>query len=155
MQSDDRGWSAVDHALAQPADYFELRFAAEAQRAYRVWVRLRADGDSKYNDSVWLQFSNATDATGAAKWRIGTAAALLVNLEACGTCGSAGWGWQNRAWWLEEDPVVWFPSGEIQSIRVQTREDGVDIDQIVLSPVAFFDIAPGQPFNDATIVPKR
>ena len=155
MQSDDRGWSAVDHALAQPADYFELRFAAEAQRAYRVWVRLRADGDSKYNDSVWLQFSNATDATGAAKWRIGTAAALLVNLEACGTCGSAGWGWQNRAWWLEEDPVVWFPSGEIQSIRVQAREDGVDIDQIVLSPVAFFDIAPGQPLNDATIVPKR
>ena len=155
MQSSDAGWSSTGGPLAAPGDYFEARFVPQAQRAYRVWVRLRAAGDSKFNDSVWVQFSGAIDANGAPLWQVGSASALLVNLEACAGCGVAGWGWQNGAWWLAQDTIVRFPSASLQTIRVQTREDGVDIDQIVLSPVTYFDRAPGSPTRDSTVVPKQ
>jgi hypothetical protein len=39
-------------------------------------------------------------------------------------------------------------------MRIQVREDGVQIDQIVLSPETYFTAAPGGPSNDATIVQK-
>jgi hypothetical protein len=154
MQSADWGWASTSQPLAAPADYFEARFVPEANRSYRVWLRLRAGSDSKYNDSVWVQFASAVDAGGGALWRIGTDAGLLVNLESCGDCGVADWGWHNGAWWLNEEAVVRFPTTAPQTIRVQTREDGVEVDQIVLSPATYFNAAPGRATNDTTIVPK-
>jgi hypothetical protein len=76
-----------------------------------------------------------------------------VNLEDCSNCGISRWGWQDNAWWVGDSAVVRFAAGT-QTIRVQTREDGVDIDQIVLSPVTYFVNAPGARTNDVTIVPK-
>jgi hypothetical protein len=154
MRSADHGWSAANRALASPANYFEARFVPEANRAYRLWLRLRAGGDSRYNESVWVQFGGAVDAGGGPLWRVGTTSALLVNLEPCGGCGVSGWGWQNSAWWLADDPIVRFPTATTQTIRVQTREDGVEIDQIVLSPSTYMTAAPGRARDDTTIVPK-
>ena len=154
MQSADYGWSAAAQPLASPADYFEAQFVPEANRAYRVWLRLRAGGDSKWNDSVWVQFTGAVDANGAALWRPGSASGLLVNLEACAGCGVESWGWQSAAWWVDSGGIVRFPTATAQTIRVQTREDGVDVDQIVLSPITYFDRAPGGVIRDGTIVPK-
>jgi hypothetical protein len=154
MQSTDRGWSSSDAPRSAPADYFEAQFTPEANRAYRVWLRLRAASDSKWNESVWVQFSGASDGSGAPRWPIGTASALLVNLEACSGCGVSAWGWQNHAYWLSDEAIVRFAYGTTQTIRVQTREDGVSIDQIVLSPVTYFDTAPGRATNDTTILSK-
>jgi hypothetical protein len=154
LQSADRGWSAADAPLASPADYFEMPFTPEAGRAYRLWIRMRGANDSRWNESVWVQFSGAVDAGGNALWRQGTTSALLVNLEDCSSCGISRWGWQDNAWWVGDSSVVRFASATSQTIRVQTREDGVEIDQVVLSPVTYFESAPGAPANDTVIVPK-
>jgi len=39
-------------------------------------------------------------------------------------------------------------------VRIQVREDGVQFDQIVLSPTTYLNTAPGPASNDATIVAK-
>ncbi len=155
MQSNDAGWSNPNEALPAPPDFFEARFTPEANKPYRVWMRLRANADSKFNESVWLQFSGAVDAEGAPLWRIGTTSALLVNLESCTGCGVSGWGWQTGAWWVAQDSIVRFSAPTEQILRVQTREDGARIDQIVLSATTYFDSPPGAPINDTTIVPKK
>ena len=152
MTSEDRG-AQNSVPLAAPADYFETTFNAAAGD-YRLWFRLRAAGDSKLNESVWVQLSDATDAAGSPLWRIGTGNALLVNLEDCENCGVSGWGWQDNAWWLGESSVVRFTTSGSHTIRVQTREDGVDVDQIILSPVTFFTNPPGSVRDDQRIVPK-
>ena len=154
MQSNDAGWSNANEALPAPADYFEARFTPVANKPYRVWMRLRANADSKFNESVWLQFSGAVDANGAPLWRIGTASGMLVNLESCASCGVSGWGWQTGAWWVPQDSIVRFPAATEQTLRVQTREDGARIDQIILSPTTYFDSPPGTPINDTNILAK-
>ena len=58
-----------------------------------------------------------------------------MNLEDCSGCGLSGWGWQDNGWGVGVlGPEVVFASSGTQRIRVQTREDGFTIDQIVLSP---------------------
>jgi endonuclease/exonuclease/phosphatase family metal-dependent hydrolase len=154
MSSVDWGWSTTDTPLAAPDDYFETTIEADANTNYRVWARLRAAGNSKWNDSVWMQFGDSIDQNGAADYRIGSADALLVNLENCSGCGTSSWGWQNRGWWTGQSPIVRFASGGTHTIRVQTREDGVQIDQIILSAAGYLWSAPGPVVNDSTIVPK-
>jgi hypothetical protein len=154
LSSADRGWATPDTPLAAPADYFEATFQAEAGVAYRLWLRLRATADSKWNESVWVQFSAAVTSGGTPLWPIHSTSALLVNLENCSGCGVSGWGWQDNAWWLGTSSVVRFATSGSQTIRIQTREDGVDLDQIVLSPGTYFSTAPGALKNDSTIVPK-
>src|SRR5207248_9101031 len=121
---------------------------------YHVWLRLRAASNSKWNDSVYVQFGDATDVNGSAVYRTATTSALLVNLENCNGCGVAGWGWQDRAWWTGQSAVVKFPSTGSHTLRVQAREDGAQIDQIVLSPSTYLSSAPGAVLNDSTIVQK-
>jgi len=87
MSSNDFGFASTDAPLSSPADYFEVPFSAPANASYHVWVRLRATGNSKWNDSVWLQFSDAVSGSGGAIYRIGTTSALLLNLEPCNGCG--------------------------------------------------------------------
>ena len=140
--------------LVSPTNYFELTFSAAAGTRYRLWLRGRAQADSGINDSVFVQFTNTVDGSGSPKYRIGTTSAYEVNLEECSGCGLAGWGWQDTGWGRGVlGPEVVFASGGTQTIRVQTREDGLRIDQIVLSPERFLTSAPGALTNDTTIVP--
>jgi endonuclease/exonuclease/phosphatase family metal-dependent hydrolase len=155
MASADLGWSSTNTPLASPSNYFELTFEAPAGTGYRVWLRMRAAQDSKWNDSVWVQFSDAILPTGEALHRIGTPAGLMVNLEACAGCGTSAWGWQNSAYWLTQTTEVQFAAAGTQTMRVQTREDGVAIDQIVLSPVSYRSTAPGPLTGDTTILPAQ
>lgn len=154
MTTTDQGWASLDAPQAAPAHYFEMTFDAPAATTYRVWLRLRAIGNSKWNDAVWVQFSDSVLTSGSAAYRIGTSSGLMVNLERCSGCGVSGWGWQNRAWWLSQQTTVRFAAAGTHTIRVQTREDGVEVDQIVLSPATYMSAAPGQPLNDTVIVPK-
>ena len=93
LASSDLGWSAIDAPLALPENYFEIPFTAAGNTPYRVWVRVRASSNSKWNDAVWVQFSDSLTTANSAVYRIGTPSGLLVNLEACNACGMANWGW--------------------------------------------------------------
>jgi hypothetical protein len=139
--------------LASPADFFELTFTADAGVGYRVWIRGRADNNSFNNDSVYLQFSDSVTSSGAAVYRIGTTSATSVVIEECSGCGLSGWGWADNAYG-GAGPLIYFAGGGTHTLRIQTREDGVAIDQIVLSAGAWLSTAPGAPKGDATIVPK-
>jgi len=154
MSSPNNGINQYDVPLAAPANYFEAPFMAAANTNYRVWLRMRAaPSGSKYDDSVWMQFTGAVTSGGTPLWRTGTTSGQLVNLEACSGCGSSGWGWQDRGYWLSSTPVRFEAAGP-QTIRIQPREDGVQIDQIVLSPVKYFNTAPGSATNDGTVLTR-
>lgn len=152
LTTTDHGWASTDRPLSGPSDYFDVRFAPEPGVPYRIWLRMRAEHDSKWNDSVWLQFSDAR-VNGAPSYRINAPEGLAINLEPCSNCGTAGWGWQDGAYWLAK-PAVVFGSAAAQTMRVQTREDGVAIDQIVVSASTWVSSPPGQPLLDSTIVPR-
>jgi phosphatidylserine/phosphatidylglycerophosphate/cardiolipin synthase-like enzyme len=154
LSSADLGFAATSNALASPAHYFQATFSAQAGVRYRLWLRMRAQQNDKFNDSVWVQFSGSVNAGAAPVYRIGTTSGLNVNLATSAAGDLSGWGWQNRAYWLADTGEIWFAASGTQTIRVQLREDGVEIDQIVLSPSQYVDTAPGPVMNDATIVPK-
>ena len=149
------GAAKLAQALAQPVNYFEQTFVADAGIPYRLWLRGRAQSDGWANDSVFVQFNTSVEG-GVAKYRLGTSSALEVNLEDCSGCGLAGWGWQDTGWGIGVlGPEVVFASSGTQRIRIQTREDGFTIDQIVLSPERYLRTAPGALKNDTTFVPSR
>jgi hypothetical protein len=66
----------------------------------------------------------------------------------------AGWGWQDTPSWSGQAARVRFAVGGTHRVRVQVREDGVDVDQIVLSPLAWLSAAPGPLRNDSTVLPR-
>lgn len=154
LATSDTGVSHANAPLASPSDYVDLTFSANAGTPYRIWVRLRALNNSKYNDSLWVQFSDAR-ANGSSVYAMNTTAGLLVNL-ATDRSGSSlsGWGWENGAYWLSQATTLTFATSGMHTIRVQVREDGVEFDQIVLSPSEYLSAPPGPAANDNTIVPR-
>jgi len=153
MTSVDNGWAAANAPLASPGHYFDFTFTAPANTPYRIWLRLRAGGNSKFNDSVFVQLSDAIG-TGGGIYGIGTTSALTVNLQSCDGCALSGWGWVGGAYWLTQQATVSFASTGTHTLRIQTREDGVQLDEIVLSPSTYLAASPGQVVNDATRIFK-
>ena len=151
----DAGAPKITTAQAAPANYFEVTFEAQAGVDYRLWIRGRAQNDYWGNDSVFVQFDRSVNASGSPIWRIGTTSATDVNLEECSGCGLAAWGWQDNGWGGAGvlGPTVQFATTGPQRMRVQTREDGFAIDQIVLSASQYLSTAPGAAKNDTTILP--
>jgi hypothetical protein len=150
----DQGWSSTEQppTLQSGAPYADFFPVVPTSGQYHVWVRLKAQGNVKWNDSVWVQFSNAT-VNGSPIYEVGSNSALLVGLENCFGCGVQEWGWQDNAWWLNQPTVVTLQAG-LGMLRVLAREDGVEFDQIVLSPARYMTAAPGSLKNDNTIVPR-
>jgi hypothetical protein len=151
----DNGAPKVTTPLADPSGYSEFGFYADPSQTYKLWVRLKATGDRWSNDSLWLQFSGAVDQNGRT-FELGSTSGIEVNLEECSGCGVSGWGWRDDAWGQAgamSALTLRFPQGGYQRIRVQTREDGVSIDQIVLSSEKYLTTRPGAVKNDATILP--
>jgi endonuclease/exonuclease/phosphatase family metal-dependent hydrolase len=139
MRHADGGASKLTTAEARPKNYFELTFRATAGVPYRLWLHGRAEGDGWDNDSVFVQFAGSVTASGSATYRIGTSSATEVNLEECKGCGLAkGWVWQDNGWGKGVlGSEIYFAKTGTQTLRIQTREDGLSIDQIVLSPSAY------------------
>jgi len=147
----DAGAAKLASPLTSPANYFELKFNAEAGRGYRMWIRGRADGDDWANDSVWAQFSGAVTTAGAPAYRIGTTNGTWLGIEDCSGCGLSGWGWNDNGYGVL-GALVYFTAGP-QTIRIQQREDGISVDQIVLSPQLYLTTAPGANKQDGVILP--
>jgi phosphatidylserine/phosphatidylglycerophosphate/cardiolipin synthase-like enzyme len=153
--SPDRAVPKVASAATDPSSYAEVTFTAEAGQAYRLWVRGRADRNYWGNDSVHVQFSDSVDSTGGAVYRIGTSGSVVINLEDCSGCGVSGWGWQDTGWGTGVlGPTIYFATSGTHTLRIQAREDGLAIDQILLSPDKYLTAAPGGLKNDATILPE-
>ncbi|MEX1128831.1 MAG: hypothetical protein WEB50_09720, partial [Vicinamibacterales bacterium] len=149
MWNPDRGAAKLKSALASPYDHFELTFNAEAGRAYRLWLRGKADHNAWTNDSVHVQFSGSVYASGGAAYRIGTTSSTSVSIEPCSGCGLSGWGWEDNGW-AGLGTLVYFATTGPQTVRIQRREDGVSIDQVVLSAGNYITNAPGAQKNDTT-----
>jgi regulation of enolase protein 1 (concanavalin A-like superfamily) len=149
IRNPDTGAAKRTVALAAPADYFEMTFTAQPNTPYRLWMRGKADGDVYYNDSVFVQFEGATS------YAIGTTSFTEYNLEDCSGCRVSGWGWQDNGWGVGVlGPTITFTTAGPHRIRIQPREDGLSIDQIMLSPQRFLSAAPGALRNDTTIYPR-
>ena len=155
LASADLGAPKVSSASANPSNYFEMTFNANAGVDYRLWIRGKALMDSWGNDSVFIQFSDSVNSSGSPVFRIGTTAATEMNLEDCAGCGLQAWGWQDNGWGIGVlGPLIRFQNSGTHTIRIQTREDGLSIDQIVLSSQTYLNSAPGTLKNDATILQK-
>jgi hypothetical protein len=153
MSSDDLGQPKIGTASSNPQSYFEITFDADPGVPYHLWLRMKAANDAWQNDSVFVQFSDTVDGSGAAVWRLGTTSATVVSLEDCSGCGEQGWGWNDNGYGVPGTRVTFATSGP-HTIRIQQREDGISIDQIVLSAAKYLNAAPGAAKNDTTIVPK-
>ena len=154
LRNPNVGGAKIRTASASPANYVELTFTAQASVPYHLWMRGQADSNNWANDSVFVQFSDAINSAGAPIYGIGTTSATEYNLEDCGGCGLGGWGWQDNGYAGMGVDITFGTSGT-HTMRLQTREDGLSIDQIVLSPSRFLTTAPGALKNDSTILPKQ
>jgi hypothetical protein len=151
----DSGMAKLNTALANPAHFFEMTFNAQAGVAYRLWIRGKAENDHWGNDSVFVQFSDSVDGSGNPVFRIGTSDGTPINLEDCSGCGLQGWGWQDNGWGVGVlGPLIRFATTGVHTIRIQVREDGLSIDQIVLSPQTYLQNSPGLLKNDSTMLPR-
>jgi hypothetical protein len=153
LSNPDRGAAKAGNALESPPSFVDIQFNAAAGVPYRLWIRMRAEGDAYWNDSLFLQFSGRVDAQGQAMERIGTTDAARVSLEEGTGAGVSGWGWNDDLYGGVAEPIYFETSGA-QTIRIQQREDGVMWDQIVISAATYAASAPGSARNDSTMVPS-
>jgi hypothetical protein len=139
----NKGRSKATSAVAKPADYLELTFTASANTPYHLWVRLRAESNTYANDSLHVQFTNVAAAA------IGTTFSYVVNLEDDASLGVSGYGWQDNGYGRGVmGPDVVFSASGTQRLRIQNREDGFVVDEIVLSSTTYLRISPGSLKND-------
>jgi regulation of enolase protein 1 (concanavalin A-like superfamily) len=152
LRNDDFAQAKIAPAFAQPPNFFETSFSARAGTAYHLWVRMRATGNSLANDSVHVQFNDSVTSSGTATMRIGSTSSAEVVLQA-GTSDSSvsGWGWADNGW-NALGPNIYFSSTGTHTVRVQQREDGAVIDQIVLSANQYQSGAPGARDGDTRIL---
>lgn len=151
----DLGATKVGEPLNAPVNYFDITFNADAGKAYRLWLRGKAERNYYGNDSVYVQFSQSVTSAGVPLYRIGTASAATFVLEECSGCALSGWGWNDNGYGAGVlGPLIYFDKSGPQTLRVQGREDGISIDQIVLSAAKYLTVPPGAPRGDATILSR-
>jgi hypothetical protein len=155
LQNTNKGAAKIAPSLASPANNFETTFTASAGKAYHVWIRMKAESNSLSNDSVHLQFDDSVNSSGAAVARINTTDSMEFVLQD-GPSGAAdhGWGWTENGWGSLV-PHLYFSTTGQHVVRVQQREDGPTVDQIVLSPDTYLTSAPGPRRDDTTILAEN
>ena len=86
--------------------------------------------------------------------RIGSTSSAEVVLQN-GPNGPAnqGWGWSDNGWGAP-GVQVYFATTGTHTVRIQQREDGAIVDQIVLSPNTYLTTPPGGRQNDNTVLPE-
>ena len=134
------GAPMVKTALANPANYFEITFSAESGRPYQLWLRGKSLGTTSHG-SVYVQFSDSQTGNGRAIDRIGTASAVTVGLQNCQGISQLGWSWHDNGVCSLGHPLYFEKSGT-HTMRVQLRQNGISVDQILLSPQQYLSSAP-------------
>jgi hypothetical protein len=87
--------------------------------------------------------------------RIGTTSSAETVLQnGPGGQSPRGWGWTDNGWGSLATPIHFAADGT-HVIRVQQREDGAIIDQVVISPDAYLNTSPGQPRDDTLKLPEQ
>ena len=116
---------------------------------------MKAQSNAYGNDSIHVQFSDSMTSAGAATLRIGTTSAAAVILQA-GDAGPQpqGWGWADNGWNAPGSNIYFTASGT-HTVRIQQREDGAYVDQIVLSPDTWISAPPGSRLNDTKVFPAK
>ena len=147
----DKGKSKISPALAAPANYFEVTFNAMAGVPYHMWVRMRAQANSLNNDAVTAQFNDSLDAFGSATYRIGTPSGAEFVLQDGASGSISGWGWADNGFG-NFGPDIYFQTTGPHTLRIQQRNDGTLVDQIVLSPDTYTRTVPGLGKYDTTIL---
>ena len=143
----------ADHRVDDARGLLRSDLHGGCGKPYRLWIRGKATRDAWTNDSVFVQFDQSVTATGTAVFQIGTTSATIYTLEDCSGCGLAGWGWQDNGYGTGVlGPAIYFARSGPQRLRVQVREDGLGIDQIVLSARTYLSRPPGATRNDTTIL---
>ena len=139
----DAGQLKISPALAAPANFVEVTFTASANTPYHLWARMRSQNDLTVNDSIHTQFSDSVTSSGVPTMRIGTTSSAELVLQP-GSTGPApvGWGWADNGWGAPGSNIFFETTGT-HTLRFQVREDGVTVDQIVLSADTFLTTAPG------------
>jgi hypothetical protein len=151
----DRGAAKILRPLAAPVTYAEFTFFAAAGRPYHIWIRGKGERNAWSNDSAHLQFSGTVDASGAPVYRIGSTRGLWYSVEEHVNARLMNWGWQDNGFGRGVLGVpLFFERTGPQTIRFQQREDGLSIDQIVISPSRYFAMPPGLGKNDTTVLSK-
>jgi phosphatidylserine/phosphatidylglycerophosphate/cardiolipin synthase-like enzyme len=151
MNNPNAGAAMVSTPLANPANYFEMTFTAPAGQGFRLWIRGKAASNNGNNDSAHVQFSDSVTSGGSAVYRIGTTSGTYVNLAEVSGAALQDWGWQDNGFGAGVfGPLIYFANGGTHTIRVQVREDGFSIDQIVLSRDTFLNASPGANKADNT-----
>ena len=86
--------------------------------------------------------------------RTGTTSSAEVVLQD-GDSGGApqGYGWADNGW-NAMGPNIYFASTGTHTIRIQQREDGAIVDEVVLSPSNYLCGPPGSRLADVTILPN-
>jgi hypothetical protein len=154
LSNPDLGAAKLTAPLPTPSTYFEMTFNAVAGKPYRLWIRGKAQANAWMNDSVYVQFNDSVDGAGAAVFRPGTTSATSVSIEQGSGSGLHGWGWSDNGYG-KDGPAIYFKTTGSHTIRVQVREDGLAIDQIVLSSGNYLMTSPGMAKDDTTILPAN
>ena len=79
-----------------------------------------------------MQFSDTSPPNGAPVNRIGTTGAATVSIEDGTNAGLAGWGWSDDSYGTFAG-AMYFATTGTHTLRIQVREDGLSLDQVVLS----------------------
>ena len=136
--------------------FVAVEFVVDPALVYKLWVRLKADGNSWANDSVWVQFAGAANAAG--KPSLSRGDNLGPRRQSRGMPQlrrrRVGLGRRRLGRGQSQRRAAPLSEGGTQQISIQPREDGVSIDQIILSAERYLTTRPGKAKNDTTIVPK-
>ncbi len=63
--------SKSERPFLEPEDYFEVDFYAQGGVDYHLWVRMKAENDSPFHDSIYVQFNDSINLNGELVYRIG------------------------------------------------------------------------------------
>ena len=159
LNNPNAGAARLDTPLANPAHYFEMSFTARPAgptvsgcAARRLTTRATTTRSMRSSTAVSMR--EGLRATESARPRGHTSTWKRLTAPA----STAGDGRTTDSAPGVLGPVIYFSASGTQTIRVQVREDGFSIDQIVLSPDTFLNSAPwGQQarFDEAPEAERR
>ena len=128
-------------ADTNPENYLDVSFNAHANTIYHFWGRSKivANGDAGTSDSMYAQFSDSLrlDNTTPVN-RIGTSQGLVYS-------DFDKWNWKWDDIWTgvtTEGEKFYLASEGPHTVRIQRREDGLAIDQIIISSGTFLNTRP-------------